>query len=349
MKRIFLLIAIISLAGCAGTYKTTFDHQARPEPISIHVVPTVPKEEMDVQIVVSDSSAATAQYGLIGALVGAVIDSAVNKKNAVAAERKAEIIREATAEYDLFHAAHQSTLRVGDHERWKILTIEKPFTTVGWDDAANNAFDQGDSDAVVVLNFDYALTPAATQVRVDVDQRVYLRNTPKKSGKNRKPESLRSFIYFSPLVPLNIRSYEDGEKVRIVEAISDDYAERITAHPQEKSDLEKAMEKELEEIEGSDQIPEVLAIREAWTNDLVARYLDQSIDHVAWMLRHDWEAATVPEEEQRTEQSYVVVHDNGWTGQDKGDDVVVLDNNTIYRSQWGNMYSVPSPLQGEEQ
>lgn len=348
-KRILLLISVISLAGCAGNYKTTFDHEARPEPISVHVVPVIPKEEMDVLIVVSDSSAATAQYGLIGGLVGAIIDSAVNKKKAIDAERKAEIIRRAISEYDLFDAAIQSAQRVGDHERWKVLAVDAPLTTIGLDDAANNAFDQGDAEAVVVLNFDYALTPTATQVRVNVDQQVYLRSTQKKSGKNRKANSVRWFTYMSPIVPLDMRAYEEGEKERIVELILDDYEERIRAHPDEKDDLEKAREKELEEIEGSSTIPEVLAIREAWSSELLTEYLDQSIDHIAWMLRHDWMAATVPEQAQRTEDSYQIVHDNGWTGQDKGDDVGMLDGNTIYRSQWGHMYSVPTPpAAGEE-
>ena len=61
MKRILVLVAILGLAGCAGNYETTFDHDASPEPITVHVVPVVTKEEMDVQIVVADSSAVSSQ------------------------------------------------------------------------------------------------------------------------------------------------------------------------------------------------------------------------------------------------------------------------------------------------
>ena len=349
MKQLSVVLALFFLAGCAGTYKTTFDHEARTEPLAVHVVPVVPKEEMDVLIVVSDSSAAGAQYGLIGALVTSVIDSVVNKKNAVVAERKAEVIREASSEYDLFNAAHQSTLRIGNNDRWNILSVDDPKTLAGLDDAANTSFENSDAEAVVLLVFDYALTPAANQVRVDVDQRVYLRSTPKKSSGNRKAHSTRSFIYFSPEQTLTMRPYEEGEKEQMIKTVSDDYAERMVAHPEEKDDLQKAMEKELEEIQESDTIPDVLAMRETWDGDKVARYLDQSVDHIAWMLRHDWAATTVPEQEQRTAESYAVVQDNGWLQQDKGDDVGELDGNTIYRSQWGHMYSVPTPpaLDGE--
>ena len=208
MKKLLVIFAALALAGCAGSYKPTFDHAERVDPLTVHVVPVVTKEEMDVQIVVADSSAVSAQYGLIGGLVGAVIDSAVNKRNAIRAERLAEVVRELTLEYDLFAATERSVESIGSGTQWRVLHAEKPVSTVGWDDAANNAFDGGDAEAVVVLNYDYALTPAADQVRVDVDQRMYLRSTEKKNGKNRRPESQRSFTYYSPksnIVPL-IRS-----------------------------------------------------------------------------------------------------------------------------------------------
>lgn len=341
MKRIFLVLTALAVSGCAGTYKTTFDHEAAPEPISIHVVPVVAKEEMDVQIVVADSSAATGQFGLIGGLVGAIIDSAMNKRAAIEAERRAEILRDLTVEYDLLGAAHQSTLRVGNDDRWKILTVEEPVTTVGWDDAANDAFESGDAAAVAVLDFDFAMTPLINQVRVHVDQRIYLRSDEKKSKRNRKPQSLRSFTYYSPVHALVTRPYNDGEKEALVDAVKSGYAERMVAHPEEAEDLQKSMEAELEDLEESTVIPEPVSFRETWTAEMLTSYLDQSIDHIAFMLRHDWEAATVPEEEVRTEDEFLIVNANGMTFKDKGKNVARLDQNTVFRSQWGNIYSVP--------
>ena len=342
MNRIVILVAALSMAGCAGTYKPTFEHAERVEPISVHVIPVVTKEEMDVQIVVSDSSAVSGQYGLIGAMVGAVIDSAINRKNAIAAEVLAEVTRELTQEYDIIAAAKQSVEGVGGSERWRVLMIEDPVSTVGWDDIANNAFDAGEAEAVVVLDYDYALTPAANQVRVNVDQRVYLRSTEKKGGKNRKAESLRSFTYYSPQVTLVARPYNDGEKDEILELVREEYGERIAARPEEKDDLEKAMEKQLEEIQESDTIPLPRAMRESWTPELLAKYLDESTQHIAFMLRHDWETATVPEDQAiRTEDTYMTINANGMAFTDKGKDVGQLDANQVYRSQWGHMYSVP--------
>ncbi len=341
MKRILIIVAAIMLAGCAGSYKPTFDHAERVEPISVHVVPVLSKEEMDVQIVVADSSAATAQFGLIGGLVGAVIDSAINKRNAIRAERLAEVVREKTVEYDLFSAATRSAA-VGDGERWKVVQAEEARTSVGYDDVANNAFDSGEAEAVVVLDFDYSLTPAANQVRVNVDQRVYLRSTPKKSDRNRKPESLRTFTYYSPQVELVQRAFDDGEKERLVALLKEDYAERIAARPDEREDLEKARDSEVEELMEAESIPLVLAIREAWTPEQLNGYLDQSIEHIAFMLRHDWEMATVPEDPAtRTEDEYVTINAYGQSFVTKGKDVGRKDDNEIYRSSWGHMHSMP--------
>jgi outer membrane lipoprotein SlyB len=341
MKRIFVLVAILGLAGCAGNYKTTFDHDAAPEPITVHVVPVVTKEEMDVQIQVADSSAASAQFGLIGGLVGAIIDSAVNKRRAIEAERRAEVLREISGDYSIIDAAHQSTLRVGNHERWEILTIEEPTSTAGFDDLANDAFEAGDARAIAVLDFDYALTPAINQVRVNVTQRIYDREMEKKSGKNRKPRSTRIFTYFSPAQELANRPYRDGEKEELIGLLKSGYEERIAAHPDEREDLEKSMEAELKDLEESTTIPEPIAILETWTPELLKGYLDQSIDHVAFMIRHDWEAATVPEEAERTEDTITIVNANGLSMTDKGKDIGRLDANEVYRSQWGNIYSIP--------
>ncbi len=341
MKRFLVAVAVVSLAGCAGSYKPTFDHSERVEPITIHVAPVLSKEEMDVQIVVADSSAATAQFGLIGGLVGAVIDSAINKRNAIRAERLAEVVREMTVEYDLFSAATQSAA-VGDGERWAVVQADEAMTSVGFDDVANSAFNASEAEAVVVLDFDYALTPAANQIRVNVDQRVYLRSTPKSNDRNRRPESLRSFTYYSPQVALVQRPFDDGEKERLVGMLEENYAERIAARPDEKDDLEKARDSEIEELTKAETIPLALAISETWTPELLSRYLDQSISHLGFMLRHDWETATVPEDSKAlTEDDYFTVNANGQTFVTKGKDVGRLDDNEIYRSQWGHMHSLP--------
>lgn len=341
MHRLFLIFVILVLSGCAGNYKTTFNHAEAVGPIAVEVVPVVAKEELDVQIVVADSSAATAQYGLIGALVGAIIDSAVNKRNAIVAERRAEVIRRLTGEYDIVEAAHKTTLNIDDHERFDVVTVNRPTTSVGWDDLANNAFESGEADAVAVLDFDFALTPTANQVRVNVDQRIYLRSTEKKSDRNRKPESMRSFTYFSPAQAIVNRPFRDGEKEELLEFLRSDYKERLAAHPEEKDDLEKSMQAEIEDLEKAETIPENLALLETWTTEQLTRYLDQSITHIAFMLHHDWVSQTVPEQDVRTEDQYPVVNANGMTLVDKGKDIGRLDENEIYRSQWGNIYSVP--------
>ena len=128
----------------------------------------------------------------------------------------------------------------------------------------------------------------------------------------------------------------------MINELSENYAERIAARPDEKDDLEKARDSEIEELTEAQIIPLALAISETWTPELLGGYLDQSIAHVGFMLRHDWETATIPEDAKvRSEDDYFTVNANGQTFVTKGKDVGRLDDNEIYRSQWGHMHSLP--------
>ena len=74
MRILSLLSLLLLVTGCAS-YKPTFPTTEAAQTESLYVQPVLHQEEVAVQVVVADSSATTAQYGAIGALVGAIIDS----------------------------------------------------------------------------------------------------------------------------------------------------------------------------------------------------------------------------------------------------------------------------------
>ena len=341
MKQLLAVLATLSLVGCAGSYSTTFDRTADAEPVTVHVAPVLNQEEMAIQFVATDSSAATAQFGLIGALVGSVVDATINAANARKAERKAEFIREMTADYDFVQSAHQSALTIGQSDLWNILAVNEPIATEEGDAIAAEILAAGEADAVVLLNVEYALTPSLQQVRADLNQEVYLRNDFVERGKARV-SSRRAITYLSPLQTLDYRAFREGEKEELTEALKADYATLIESRPEEADDLQKALEKELEELEELEVIPDEVAIREGWTTELLTLYLDQSVRHLAEMVRLDWTARIVPEPEERGKDEFNVITQagTGWT--EKGFKIGELDDNTIYRSRWGSIYSVPS-------
>ncbi len=341
MKRILTLLTTLSLAGCAGNYSTTFDRPADAEPVKVQVAPIMNQEEMSIQFVQSDTSGVGGQYGLIGALVSATIDAAVNASNARKAERKAETIREMTADYDLVFAAQQSALNIGQSELWTILAVNEPIATEEDDAIAAEMLASSEADAVVQLSIAYALTPSLQQLRADLEQEVYLRSEFVERGKARAA-SRRLMTYLSPVQTLDYRPFREGEKQELLEALRADYAALIEARPEEADDLQKALEKELEELEDLEQIPDEVAIREGWSTASLTRYLDQSVNHLAEMVRLDWTARIVPEQEDRTKESFTIITQTGMGFAEKGRKIGQLDSNTIYRSQWGSIYSVPA-------
>ena len=342
MTRFVLLMFVLATAGCAGNYATTFDHNAAAEPLKLHLAPVLNEEEMDVQVVVADSSAATAQYGLIGALVGGIIDASVNKAREREAERKAAVLRDLTVSLDLAVLAEQTTRAVGERDRWQVSRVNKATATVGWDDLAAGVFESGDADAVVLLDFSYALTPGLDQLRADVRQRVYLRSTKANSKGIRRAASTRTFSYYSPRHPVVFRSFEDGEREELLEELKTEYENRTLARPEAAAELETELAKEIEILEDLENIPAHVAIRETWDSDMLIAYAEQSVDHLSFMIGHDWAQETVPETEERTKDRMMYITGTGMLINDKGQNIVTRDQNTVFRSHYGNMYSAPT-------
>ncbi|MGB5334660.1 MAG: hypothetical protein WBN07_03495 [Woeseiaceae bacterium] len=343
MKNLALLAALVALTGCAGNYKNTFEHPAGAEPVSLHVAPILNQEELSVQIVLADSSAATAQYGALGGLIGGIIDASINSKNARKAEIRAEILRELAADYDLVNAIEQTTLRIGNDERWKIVTVDKPVSTTKDRATAGEVMDRTEADAVVLLTASYAMTPALDQLRADIQQKVYLK-ADRKPGKNPSSKKTRFFSYLSPKHPLNYRGFNDGEKESLMAELDARYDGLIAAQPDDTEKLEEERADAIKDLNEAEEIPEAIAIREAWSTQLLTNYLNQAVDHLTFMLQEDWRATAVPEEAVRTASTFSYV--NGSTGAlvaDKGQEIGRRDDNIVYRTQWGNLVSVPAP------
>lgn len=93
LKKLTLIIFIsLIVSGCKVTpAKQVFT--TPPTNKEINVYSLIPQDELEALYPVSDSSAATMQFGLVGALVGAVIDTSVNKSNAEVAEENLADIR----------------------------------------------------------------------------------------------------------------------------------------------------------------------------------------------------------------------------------------------------------------
>ncbi|MEL7297922.1 MAG: hypothetical protein AAGJ86_09690 [Pseudomonadota bacterium] len=345
LKTIILAMAAVGLASGCVTYKASIPTSNDNQPQTLQVLPALYDEEIGVQIVVSDSSNATAQYGALGALVGAIVDSAINNSRAKKAERRAEVIRELTLNYSL-QDNFEAAIGVADSgQRWRIAGVSETTADTDINALVANAFDSSDVDLVVLLTGNYQMTPTVDQVTLGIRQTIYPRSLYEPGGRPKAAPTGRSFMYHSPVRPLAYREYLDGEKEQVMQDIRDEYEQSMQLEPDNADKLAKSMEKELEEIEESTQIPENIAIRETWPQVLVGGYLDQAVAHIQLMIEHDWSDPVTDEWNVDTQEAFSYVASTGIRITAKGQKIAELNEQTIYRLKHGDIVSVPTDAQ----
>lgn len=342
-NRIIALAAVGLFSGCVS-YKASIPVSEDNQSQSLQVLPALYDEEVGVQIVVADSSAATAQYGALGALIGSIVDSSINNSRAKKAERRAEVIREITADFSLQDNL-EAAIAIPDSGRtWRIEGVRE--TTADPDrQLIADIFDSTNADSVVVLTGAYQMTPTLDQVTLTVRQLVYPRSK-YVAGKTPKAASTaRAFMYQSPIRPLAYREYLRGEKETVVQSIRDEYEQAMQTEPDNADKLAKAMEKELEEIAESTVIPETIAIQETWPQILVGGYLKQAIPQVQLMIEHDWNDAVLETWNTETQISVSFVSGSGMRINSVGQKIAELNGQTIYRLRNGPIVSVPTNIE----
>ena len=132
------------------TFKPTFPITDGEDPQSLHVLPVLDQEEIEVQVVVADSSAGTAQFGALGALVGAIIDTAVTNSRAKKAERKAEVLRAATIDYDFLENLNSVIGVETAGNGWSIESTGKITGETEIRELVQDVFAESEVDTVVV-------------------------------------------------------------------------------------------------------------------------------------------------------------------------------------------------------
>ncbi|MEM1261353.1 MAG: hypothetical protein AAGH76_03075 [Pseudomonadota bacterium] len=306
----------------------------------VYVQPFLLQDELAVQVVIQDSSASTAQFGLIGALVGSAIDSAINNSRAKQAERKAEVLREATSSYRLVVNYRETVDVESSGSGWSVISTGEVSADTDTRDTVEKILEDSNVTAVAVLSGNYQLVPTLDQVSVSITQDIYRR--PDKSSTRLRPDTTKVFQYLSPRHPVDYRSFVAGEKELLKTSITTQYEQAIATQPDEEKTLRKALEEELDELDESETVPDDVAIAETWNGDLLIKYLEQSKQHLRFMVEYDWNERVVPETDKESLQEYFVVNDFGVNAKVKGRYIGMLDSNTIYRAQYGAIHSVPS-------
>lgn len=339
--RILSLLCLFMLGTGCASYKPTFPTTESAQTESLYVQPVLNQEEVAVQVVIADSSASTMQYGALGALIGAIVDSAVNNSRAKKAERKAEVLREATVDYDLIASLREAASTEQTGGGWNISMVGDVSAETDIRQMVADKFAASEVDTVIALTATYQLTPTVDQVNVSITQEVFPRHKVNRSTKRQMPSSTRYISYQSPIHAVSYRPYNDGEKEELKKAITYEYEQSIAIKPEEETTLRAALAKELEEIEESTEIPEDRAIAETWTPERLAMYLDESKKHLRFMLEYDWNETEKPDMASANLEDFYPVLATGMRVRQRGLNVGELDDNVVYRTAGGAIYSVP--------
>lgn len=340
MRLVFAAAVVLLSTGCATQYEASFPPTDSGAAAALYLQPALYQEEVGVQVAIVDSSATAGQYGLIGALVGAAIDSAINNSTAKKAERKAEVIREATVGYDLSQNLRTAIAVVPAGTTWAISDIADTTVALDIRDQVAAILDAENVDNVVVLYGSYEMTPTVEQVSATITQQVYLRST-YVPGKKPKAARERSFYYQSPVRGLDYRAFDDGEKEQLKVALTNEYERSIAIQPDDEDSLRKSLANELKELDEAEQIPEALAISETWPRGLLEGYLDQARDHLKYMVEHDWNDTSPPLMDKQSLDTFYAFSATGYRARMKGDEVHKMDENVVYRTYAGDLFSVP--------
>lgn len=202
LVRAALAAAVLSTTACApGMLNRPLDTTKRETVGKADVVGVVPQADLYAAIVVADSSAATAQYGLLGALIGSAIDGGVNASRSKDAEAAVRPLRDGLLGYTFEAQLAQELDRELAGLTWlgaNPMTLSKK----GEIGAKNAVVYASKAATVLLVHADYHMSPDFSKLIVTADATLAQVPTPEeRSSKKRKtgPAEKSKALYYNTL------------------------------------------------------------------------------------------------------------------------------------------------------
>jgi hypothetical protein len=202
LVRAAVTAAVLSTTACApGMLNRPLDTAKRETVSKADVVGVVPQADLYAAIVVADSSAATAQYGLLGALIGSAIDGGVNASRSKDAEAAVRPLRDGLLGYTFEAQLAQELDRELAGLTWlgaNPMTLSKK----GEIGAKNAVVYASKAATVLLVHADYHMSPDFSKLIVTADATLAQVPTPEeRSSKKRKagPAEKSKALYYNTL------------------------------------------------------------------------------------------------------------------------------------------------------
>lgn len=333
LSRIITTIFIVSLiSGCTATPAK----KPLNEPITnktINVYSLISQDEIEALYPISNNSAVSAQFGLIGALVGGAIDSSINKSNAEKASENLTEIRNQLIDLD-FDTLFEEEIKKKLSDQVNIGSI----TTVKTIKQLEKELKVGES---------YLLL--STSYKLDVDFRTPLIKTVAtltehgKTKKSTKTLYKNSFTYFGLSIPPAVKNQADIDKE--VAILKDKFASKSDAYQnyhKNKIKLQKQIKKAKKTNLNHDQSVSIVA--KAWSEDhkgVLNKGLRDGVQDLFSIIKTDIEDKTDPklyEKSGTTPEGYPNYHKSLLVSEDEKRKVIRF----THGARAGALCSMPS-------
>jgi len=227
------VLLALSITGCASTYRVYMPQNARKQVQSANIVVVVPQQEIYADFLKANTSGASGQGGLIGALISTAIDAAYNTSQSNKAEELVVPVKDSIMDYEFrrkLKSQVDSQLAVLPWLHSHRARIESDI-----DEEEIAALIAGSNESVLLLmKVDYHLTPGLKELKLTSTVTIYpiddeLKVTASKRNPDEKVPLLyrNRFVFLSPCPDTYLSANEaalvwSADKGRITRAAMDE-------------------------------------------------------------------------------------------------------------------------------
>lgn len=194
-KGIATAILMLTLSACATQYHVPVYDNIPEKITSTDVTVGLNQEELYVKFVRADSSATSAQFGLLGALIGSAIDASVNSSKSEDAEALAKSIRDAVVDVnfsDEFSTAVSAELSNVNWLKANDVKVAHSFD-------ANNTktyITQSNGGAALIITTNYFMSPDVKSFNINCNVVLYPNDEHAKMiAKQNRPDEEEPVLY----------------------------------------------------------------------------------------------------------------------------------------------------------
>lgn len=289
------VLGLALLSACSvSPYRVPLTEAARQSLDDVYVTTAIVQRELDIHVPIQDSSAATAQFGLIGALVGSAMDASINKSNVTEGERRVAPVRESLVGYDfdaLFKSSLDETLKMIDWMKVSDIAVKKSAFHPGQIVSLNNK-------TIAIVDTNYRLDFDLNTLRVITTVEIYEKNAFSKMSRRAirpdvPPIYRNRFVYVSERA---IDGKKTADQIAGLEVSAREHRQKNIELGMKDSTVEKIFDREMKLASAPMSESQIMAAAaERWSRndgELLRSTLSEAVSESMAMIKEDLQLPT---------------------------------------------------------